>query len=118
MIKINVMGAVEKPGEYEVKSNTTLNKAILLANGFVKWKSNKKSIQLFRINSNGSITNKKYKFDINEKASNDKNPTLRDGDIIKVNTIGFSKIKGGINEISSPITNILTPYYFLKLISE
>ena len=118
MIKINVIGAVEKPGDYDVKSNTTLNKAILLANGFVTWKSNKTNIQLFRINSNGSITNKKYKFDINEKASDDKNPTLKDGDIIKVNTTGFSKIKGGIKEISSPLTNILTPYYFLKLISE
>ncbi len=118
MIKVNVIGAIEKPGDYEVKSNTTLNRAILLANGFIPWKSNKTNIQLYRVNNNGSITNKKYKFDINEEVSDNKNPLLKDGDIIKVNSTGFSKIAGGIKEISSPISNILSPYYLLKIISE
>ncbi len=113
-ININVVGAVEKPGEYNVKSNTTLNKAILLANGFIPWKSNKTNIQLFRINSNGSITTKKYEFKIDEEVSDNKNPPLIDGDIIKVNTTAFSKITGGIKEITSPLTNI----YLLKLISD
>ena len=113
-ININVIGAVQKPGEYKVKSNTTLNKAILLANGFVPWKSNKTNIELYRINNNGSITNKKYEFNINEEVSDEKNPSLVDGDIIKVNYTSLSKITGGIKEITSPLTNI----YLLKLISE
>ena len=85
-----------------------------MANGFVPWKSNKTNIELYRINNNGSITNKKYEFNINEEVSDEKNPSLIDGDIIKVNSTSFSKITGGIKEITSPLTNI----YLLKLISE
>ena len=118
MININVIGAVEKPGEYNVKSNTTLNKAILLANGFIPWKANKTNIQLYRINNNGSISTKKYKFNINEEVSEDKNPPLKDGDIVKVNLTSISKIAGGIKEITSPFTDILSPYYLLKIISD
>ena len=113
-ININVIGAVEKPGEYNVRSNTTLNKAILLANGFIPWKSSKTNIQIYRINNNGSITNKKYEFNIKEQVSNDKNPILKDGDIVKVNYTSFSKITRGIKEITSPLSNI----YLLKLISD
>ena len=118
MININVIGAVEKPGEYNVKSNTTLNKAILLANGFIPWKANRTNIQLYRIKNNGSISTKKYKFNINEEVSEDKNPPLKDGDIVKVNLTSTSKIAGGIKEITSPFTDILSPYYLLKIISD
>jgi len=118
MININVIGAVEKPGEYNVKSNTTLNKAILLANGFTPWKANRTNIQLYRIKNNGSISTKKYKFNINEEVSESKNPPLKDGDIVKVNTTSASKISGGIKEITSPFTDILSPYYLFKLISD
>ena len=118
MININVIGAVEKPGEYNVKSNTTLNKAILLANGFIPWKANKTNIQLYRINNNGSISTKKYKFNINEEVSEDKNPPLKDGDIVKVNLTSTSKIAGGIKEITTPFTEILSPFYLLKIISD
>ena len=118
MININVIGAVEKPGEYNVKSNTTLNKAILLANGFIPWKANRTNIQLYRINNNGSISTKKYKFNINEEVSEDKNPPLKDGDIVKVNLTSTSKIAGGIKEITSPFTEILSPFYLLKIISD
>ena len=85
-----------------------------MANGFIPWKSKKTNIQLYRINNNGSITNNKYEFNIKEQVSNDKNPILKDGDIVKVNFTNFSKITGGIKEITSPLTNI----YLLKLISD
>ncbi len=115
-ITINVIGEVEKPGEYKVKSNTTLNKGILIANGFTPWKGNKKNVQLLRINSDGSIFVKKYKYKINEKVSDNKNPPLIDGDIIKVNRTNFAKVAGGIEEVSKPLINILSSYAFFDLI--
>ena len=73
---------------------------------------------LYRIKNNGSISTKKYKFNINEEVSEDKNPPLKDGDIVKVNTTSASKIAGGIKEITSPFTDILSSYYLLKIISD
>lgn len=118
LIKINVMGAVEKPGEYNVKANTTLNKAILIANGFSPWKGSKKNIKLLRINNNGTISVKNYNFKINEQVSEIKNPPLIDGDLIKVNSTSFAKITGGLNEITNPLVNVLSSYSLFKLISE
>ena len=118
LIKINVMGAVEKPGEYNVKANTTLNKAILIANGLTPWKASKKNIQLLRINNNGTISVKNYNFKINEQVSEIKNPPLIDGDLIKVNSTSFAKITGGLNEITNPLVNVLSSYSLFKLISE
>ena len=117
-ITINVIGEVEQPGEFIVKSNTTLNKGILIANGFTPWKGNKKNVQLLRINTDGSVLVKKYNFKINEKVSKNKNPLLMDGDLIKVNRTNFAKATGGIEEISKPLINILSSYTLFNLISD
>ena len=74
-------------------------------------KANKTNIQLYRINNNGSISTKKYKFNINEEVSEDKNPPLKDGDIVKVN-LTLLQIAGGIKEITTPLQKF---YSFLLI---
>ena len=117
-ITINVVGAVEKPGEYKVKPNTPLMKGILVANGLKPFEASHNNVQLLRIRSNGSISVKKFKFNINEELSYDSNPPLLDGDLIKVNKNNFSKVSGGIRTISQPFADILSSYSLFKLINE
>ena len=38
LITINVIGAVQNQGQYQVKPNTTLNRGILLANSISPWR--------------------------------------------------------------------------------
>ena len=117
-ITINVIGAVENPGEYEIKPNTPLVKGILLANGLTPWEANINNVELLRINSNGSISVRKYKFNIKEKVSEENNPPLLDGDLIRVNSTKFSKFSGGIKTLTSPFADLITSYSFFKLISD
>ena len=74
------------------------------------WKANKTNIQLYRINNNGSISTKKYKFNINEEVSEDKNPPLKD-DIVKVNLTSTSKIRWNQRNYHT-----FTEFYLLLLI--
>ena len=58
LIKVNVIGQVEKPGQYELKLNTPLIQAVLAAEDQLT-KANYKNLELIRINNNGSASLKK-----------------------------------------------------------
>ena len=58
-IKLHVIGEVDSPGMYEVKSNTRISQAILIAGGPKTWRYNNK-VQLLRVKRNGSVEVKKF----------------------------------------------------------
>ena len=93
-------------------------KGILLANGLTPWEANINNVELLRINSNGSISVRKYKFNIKEKVSEENNPPLLDGDLIRVNSTKFSKFSSGIRTLTSPFSGLITSYSFFKLVSD
>jgi len=110
-ILINVIGAVNNPGELLVDSDITLNQAILSAGGLVNFKANKGSVKLFRINNNGTAFYKKYKVNFNKNISKNSNPILKDGDIIEVDSNILASAGEGIDTILKPF---LLPIYFLN----
>lgn len=117
-IKITVIGAVYNPGKMTVKSPITLNEAVLKAGGPKNWKSNKGNVQLLRLNSNGSASLKKFKINLNNDYSNNKNPILANNDTIKVNKSALGNVSEGLRAIGEPFRDILSIYSIFKIIED
>lgn len=107
-IEVNVIGEVEKPGRYRVNSNTTLTQAILIAGGAHQYRANERKVELVRMTRNGTATLNKYKLNFKEDMSPEKNPILKNGDTIRVKRNLFAKSTDVLNEVSSPMTDIMT----------
>mgnify|MGYP001308432555 CR=1 FL=1 len=117
-IKIHVIGEVENPGEITVRSNTSLSKAILSAGGFKNNRYSSNNIELVRISENGNLYREKYKVDFTKKISKQLNPTLNQGDVVRVRRNILASATDSINTITGPFTGILNGIYIFKLLDE
>ena len=66
--------------------------------------------------SNGSVTKKEYKLDLNEDVSAEKNPPLQNRDIVYVQSTSFNKVSKGLSTVTEPISNIVTAISLFKLL--
>ena len=117
-IGITVVGEVKQPGEKTVVSGVSLIEAIMIAGGPVDWQANKQNIQLIREDEYGAINVSRYKYNINKNNSIANNPILKDGDIINVNPVNYTKFSRGMKTIFSPLRDIITGITFYKLIND
>ncbi|HAX76085.1 MAG TPA: hypothetical protein DCY88_09685, partial [Cyanobacteria bacterium UBA11372] len=91
-ITVRVVGEVGKPGTIEVATNTTLSQALLVAGGINRDRAKKSEVELIRLNPNGTITQQTIAVDFSQAMDNQKNPLLRDNDIIVVNRSNLARI--------------------------
>jgi len=116
-ISVTVIGEVPRPGRFNVPTNTPLIQAILQAGGPIAWKANKGNVELVRINRNGSATRRKFKMDLNQGVSDERNPPLTNGDIVKVNQSALAKISGGLGAVTEPVSGLVTALSLFKLLN-
>jgi polysaccharide export outer membrane protein len=102
-IRINVVGEVVKPGLVEVPPNTPLTKGLLAAGGFNS-RASKGSVELIRLNPNGSVTKKEIPVDLAQGINDENNPALRNNDVILVKTSGSAKALDALGTILAPFT--------------
>ena len=117
VISVNVIGEVEKPGRVELQANTPLVQAVLAAGGPKNWRASTGNVELVRINRNGSATLKKFRIDLGEGASNERNPPLRDGDSVKVNRSTLARASDAINAVSQPLGGLVQIWTLFRLIN-
>ena len=117
-IGITVVGEVKQPGEKMVISGVSLIEAIMIAGGPIDWQANRQNIQLIREDEYGVINVSRYKYNINKNNSITNNPILKDGDIINVNAVNYTKFSRGVQTIFSPLRDIITGITFYKLIND
>ncbi len=117
-INVNVIGEVESPGALQLKANTPLVQAVLAAGGPKAWRANVGNVELVRINRNGSATLERFTIDLNQGASNSKNPPLRDGDVLRVNRSSLAKTSDAINAVSQPISGLVTIWTIFRLVRD
>jgi polysaccharide biosynthesis/export protein len=110
-VRINVVGEVERPGTIEVVPNTTLNQAILASGGFNRRAKNN-SVELLRLNPNGSMTKQSIAINLAQGIDIKNNPILQNNDIIIVDRSGGTKFSDSLDAILSPLGRIL-PFGFL-----
>ena len=104
-ITVSIIGEVTNPGQYNLSADTPINKAILLAGGLTL-RANKNKIKLVRLNDNGTIQSKDYKYDLKINRSID-NPSLVDKDVIIVSTNKYSKLGDSLNYVINPLNPII-----------
>ena len=111
-ITVNVVGEVENPGAIELPPNTPLNQAILTAGGFNR-RARESSVDLIRLNSNGTVDRRQVDIDFAAGVNAQDNPPLRPNDTVVVETNGLSRTTDTVNSVLSPITG---SFNFLRLL--
>ncbi len=75
-------------------------------------------VNLIRNNRNGSATRQRFRLDLSQGASNEKNPPLRDGDTIVVHHSGLAKGSDAIGAVSEPVSGLVNLWALLDLINK
>ena len=102
-INVYVSGMVESPGQVQVSRSSTLNEAIDIAGGK---KVLSGPVTLIRINPDGTLDKRKIRFSRKHRRGSDKNPYLRERDIITVGKSKFNIASSVIAEVTSPFVGI------------
>ncbi|BCL35944.1 SLBB domain-containing protein [Nostoc sp. MS1] len=106
-IQVGVVGEVKRPGSVDIKPNSSLNQAILAAGGFNDARARSASVQLIRLNPNGSVTKRDIKIDFNQGINEQTNPILRNNDVVLVGRSGLASTSDSVGLISGPLGTFL-----------
>ncbi|HEY9644439.1 MAG TPA: SLBB domain-containing protein, partial [Coleofasciculaceae cyanobacterium] len=117
-IKVNVVGEVPRPGVVEVPPNAPLNQALLSAGGFNN-RANRRSVELIRLNLNGSVSRQNIQVNFAQDVNDKSNPPLRNNDVLIVRRSGIATVSDTLETIASPIARFFTlfslPLNFFQL---
>lgn len=111
-IRVNVVGEVKQPGGVEVPPNTPLNQALLAAGGF-NTRARKRSVELIRLNPNGTVTRQSISIDLAQGLNDKTNPALRNNDTIVVGKSTFAGATDALGTLLSPVTGVFS---FIRLL--
>jgi polysaccharide export outer membrane protein len=101
-IPVNVVGEVTRPGITQVRPNTPLNQAILAAGGF-NTRARKATVELLRLNPNGTVSRRTIEVDLDKGTNEQTNPTLRPNDVILVARSGLARTTDSLGLILNPV---------------
>lgn len=102
-VRVNVVGEVNAPGTIEVPPNTPLNQAILAAGGFDNSRAQTGSVQLMRLNPDGTVAQRDIEVNFSQGISEDTNPILYPDDVIIVKPSNTAQISDSANGILSTL---------------
>lgn len=106
-IQVNVVGEVVRSGVVEVASNTTLNQALMAAGGFNTSRAKKTSVELIRLNFDGTVSRRMVEIDFAQGINELTNPVVRSKDIIVVRRSTTAGVIDTVNQILSPAAGVL-----------
>ncbi|MEG4248412.1 SLBB domain-containing protein [Microcoleus sp. Pol10D4] len=106
-IKVNIVGEVVKPGAIAVLPNTTLNQALVAAGGFNKARAEMDSVNLIRLNPNGTVSQLTVKVDFSATANESTNPKLQNNDVIMVRRSGRATFSDNVGGTLAPLSPLL-----------
>lgn len=105
-IQVSVVGEVKNPGLVNIPPNTPLNQALLSAGGFNNSRAKRSSVQLVRLNPDGTVTKRKVTINLARGISDKDNPTLRDNDILVVGRSGIAQVGDSLGAFLGPVGSI------------
>jgi len=106
-VTVNVVGEVERPGVLAVVPDTTLNQAILAAGGFNQRAT--ETVELLRLNPNGSITQREIEVSLETGIDAEKNPLILNNDVIVVGRNGRARFNDSVGSAVRPFAPLLAP---------
>jgi polysaccharide export outer membrane protein len=112
-IRVNIVGEVESPGAVQVPPNSPLNQALLAAGGFNR-RANRRSVQLLRLNPDGTVSRQAISIDFARGIDEKGNPILRNNDVILVDRSGGAKLEDSLDRVGGFLGKILPFGFFLR----
>ena len=106
-IEVGVVGEVKRPGAVRLQPNSSLNQALLAAGGFNDSRASKGTVELIRLNTNGTVTKRPVKVDLAKGINEETNPILRNNDVVVVDRNGLTKTGDRVNTVAGPLGTIL-----------
>ncbi|MEI6446041.1 MAG: polysaccharide biosynthesis/export family protein [Nostocales cyanobacterium ELA583] len=106
-IEVGVVGEVKRPGAVKLQPNSSLNQALLAAGGFNDGRASRGSVDLVRLNANGTVTKRPIKVDLAQGINDETNPILRNNDVVVVDRNGLTKTGDRVNTVAGPLGTIL-----------
>jgi polysaccharide biosynthesis/export protein len=116
-IRVNVVGEATRAGVVEVPPNTPLNQAILAAGGFNN-RARRSSVDLVRLNLDGSVSQRSISVDLTQGTNEATNPALHNNDIVIVRRSGIASFSDTLGTALAPLSQVFdVPLLFLRLFS-
>ena len=117
-INVFVIGEVKDPGLKQIRSNSSLTKAILAAGGPINFRTKKTNIKIISENPSGEYLISEYKFNLKNKIINENIPNLNEGDVIFVGSSKLSKTGDALNLITRPFEGLYQTLRFIRLLEK
>jgi polysaccharide export outer membrane protein len=114
-IQVGVVGEVKRPGSVDLKPNSSLNQALLAAGGFNDARARTATVELIRLNPNGSVTKRQIKVDFSKGINEETNPILRNNDVVLVGRSSVAQAGDTLGIIAGPlgiVVNLLRLFGF------
>lgn len=105
-ININVVGEVMRPGTVSVPPNTSLNQALLAAGGFNNQRARQGSVELIRLNPNGTVDRRRVRIDFSANINPENNPALRANDIVVVGRSTLASTSDFLGSVLNPLNGL------------
>ena len=115
-IRVSVIGEVKRATggsgstTLDLPANTPLNQAILAAGGFNDSRARRTTVDLIRLNPNGSVTKRQVRINLAQGISEEVNPILRNNDIVVINRSFLGRVGDTIGAVGNPILNIFSVF--------
>lgn len=106
-IQVSVVGEAENPGVVNLRPNTPLNQAILTAGGFKNARAKRGSVDLIRLNPDGTASKRNIKLDFSQGINDKSNPVLRNNDIVVIYRNGAASVGDTVGSVFGPILSPL-----------
>lgn len=106
-IRVNVVGEVVNPGIIETQPNTPLNQAILAAGGFNR-RARRGTVELVRLNMDGTVTRERIPVDFSQGIDLANNPALQNNDYVIVKRSGLASASDTLDTILAPVRGVFS----------
>jgi polysaccharide biosynthesis/export protein len=118
VIRVNIVGETRGSRQggaaLDLPPTTTLNQAILAAGGFDPVRANKNSVDLIRLNPNGSVTKRTIGVDFARGIDEAVNPTLRNNDIVVIGRSGTTRVGDGLGSVLNPLSPLFSIFNLFR----
>ena len=105
-ITVYIAGEVDSPGAIQVAPNTPLNQALLASGGFNE-EAVRGSVDLIRLNPDGTVLQRRIPVNFSQGVNETANPALRNNDTIVVRQAGLNRFSNVLDTLLSPISGLL-----------
>ena len=116
-IDVFVVGEVKSPGLIQISNKSSISEAILAAGGPINFRSKKNKIKVLRNNKSGHSIIKESKFSLKNNLKENNKTTLKNGDIIFVDSSGLAKTNDAISAATLPFVGLYRTLQFIRLIN-